>query len=120
MILQNRKRLSALSHGGVLAFPTLLEIDEDREGFLPRRDQVDAALKHEYEMLHLLFPPLRILPVRVQVEAGSAGVIVAEDDLFPRRVLFGYVVCRVAVNVELTAPDQGGFEPVDGVGFVPF
>ena len=120
MILQDRKRLPALTHRGVLAFPTLLEIDQDRERFLTRRDQVDAALEHEDEMLHLLFPPLCVLLVGVQVEAGSACVVVAEDDLFPRRVLFGYVVCRVALDVELAAPNEGGFEAVDCVGFVPF
>ena len=105
MVLQYRKGLSALSHGRILAFAALLEIYQDGQRFLTGRDQVDAALEHEDEMLHLLFPPLCILPVRIQVQAGSAFVVVAEDDLLARLVLFGYVVCRVAFDFEFTAPD---------------
>lgn len=120
MILQDRQRLPALRHRRILALSTLLEIDQDRQRLLPGRHQVDGALEHEDEMLHLLLPPLRVLLVRVQVQAGSAFIVVAEDDLLARRVLFGYVVRRVALDVEFPAPDQGGSQAGDGVGFVPF
>ena len=105
MVLQYRKGLSALSHGRVLAFATLLEVDQDGQRFLTGRNQVDAALEHEDEMLHLLFPPLCILSVRIEVQAGSAFVVVAKDDLLARLVFFGYVVCCMAFDFEFAAPD---------------
>ena len=120
MVLQDRKRLPALRHARVLPLATLFEIDQDREHLLPRRDQVDAALEHEYEVLHLPLASLCVLQMRVQVEAGPAGVIVAEDDLFARLVFFGYVICGVAFDFEFPAPDESGFEAGDCVGFVPF
>ena len=111
VVLQDRERLPALRHGGVLpALAALLEVDQDGEGFLTGGDEVDAALQHEDEVLHLPFAPFGVLSVRVQVEAGSAGVVVAEDDLLARLVLFGYVVGRQALDFEFPAPEQGRFE----------
>ena len=67
----------------------------------------------------MLFPPFRILLVRIEVEAGSAFVVVAQDYLFSCLVLFGYVVCGVAFDLEFSAPDESGLEAGDGVWFVP-
>ena len=58
--------------------------------------------------------------MRVQVEAGPAGVVVAENDLFARLVFFGYVVCGEAFDFEFPAPDESGFEAGDCMRFVPF
>ena len=58
--------------------------------------------------------------MRIQVEAWSACVVVAEDDLLSRLVLFGYVFGCVALNVEFPAPDKGGLEAGDCMVFIPF
>ena len=119
VVLQDGERLPALRHGGVLALAALLEVDQDGQGFLAGRDEVDAALEHEDEVLHLLLAALCVLPVRVQVEAGPALVVVAPDDLLARLVLAGYVVGRVLLDLELAPPDQGALQARRRVGFVP-
>ncbi len=43
-------------------------------------------------MLDLLFLALRVLFRRVEIEAWSPFVVVAQDDLFARLILFGDVV----------------------------
>lgn len=68
----------------------------------------------------MLLPPFRILLVGVEVQARPAFVVIPEDELFPRLVLFGYVVWGVAFDFEFSAPDECGLETGDGVGFVPF
>lgn len=121
VILQNRERLPTLAHGWVLpALAALLEVDQNGEGFLTGGDEVDAALEHEDQILHLPFTPLSVLSMRVEIEAWSAGVVVAEDDLLTRLVLFEYVVGRQALDLKFSAPDQSSFKARHCVGFVPF
>ncbi len=56
----------------------------------------------------------------VEIEAGTAVVVVAQYDLFAGLVFRGYVVCGVGFDAVFAAPDEGGFEAGGCVGEVPF
>ena len=55
-------------------------------------------------MLDLLFAALAVLSTRVQVEAGPAGVVEAENELLAGFIFGGYVFGGKRLEVVFAAP----------------
>lgn len=96
------------------------KVDQERERFLPRGRNVQGALEHVDQVLHLLRVGLCVLVLRQQVQAGPTLLVEAQDDLLARCVLLGDVLGREGVGAELAAPDECVLEPFLGLCYVPF
>ncbi len=120
MILQNTQRLPALAHAGIAPRRTLLEIHQQTQRLLARHHQVDHALDHEYQMLHLPLAAFGVLFPRVEIQTRARRDVVAQDDLFARFVLGRYVAGRVRGEAVFAAPGEGREESAGCVGRVPF
>ena len=120
MILQDPHGLPALLQRGALAAARLGEVHEQRQRLLVRGHQVDGALHHEDQVLDLPVALLRVLPVRVEVVAGPAAVVVAQDPLLARFVLDRDVLRReLSVVSVLAPPAQRRLQPLRGLRHVP-
>ncbi|KAB8360933.1 hypothetical protein FH972_024665 [Carpinus fangiana] len=105
--LQDGHGLAGLSHGGAAAAGGALEVNEDGAGVLAGRHEVDGALEHEDEVLDLALALLCVLPPGRHVQAGAAGVVVAEDVLLACLALDRDGVGGYGGDVVLAAPGEG-------------
>lgn len=71
-------------------------------------------------MLDLLFLPLRVLFMRIQIQTWPPFIIISQQDLFSRLVLRGDVFCGVGFNAVFAAPEERGLDALRGEGFGPF
>ena len=71
-------------------------------------------------MFHLLVTPFRVLFAWVEVQAGSAGDVVACKDLFTCGVLVRYVFQSVFFQTVLLTPRERALEADAGLMDIPF
>ena len=72
-------------------------------------------------MVDLLVRFLRVLLMRIQIEARTAIIVISQNDLLACLVLFRYVICSdVGVDAVFAAPEEGRFEAGGRVGQIPF
>jgi hypothetical protein len=121
--LQDVQDLAALTDAG-RRVGTLLagdEVDEQRERLLARRQQVQHALDHEDKVLDLARAGLRVLPGRVEVVAGAAPLVVAQEDLLARLVLGADVLGgQLRLDAVVAPPRERVEQPSLRALFVPF
>ncbi|KAG4217040.1 hypothetical protein PC116_g34479 [Phytophthora cactorum] len=108
MRLEDVQNLTALTdtRSGIGTAFARLEVDEKTQGFLLGRHKVYDTLEHENEMLDLAGRDLRVLAARVQVMAGAAVLIVAQQDLFPSGILGSDVLGGQFLYPVFSSPSQ--------------
>ena len=71
-------------------------------------------------MLDLLFLPLRILLMRIQIQTRPPFIIIPQQDLFSRLVFGRDVFCGVGFDAVFAAPEERGLDALGGERFGPF